>query len=126
MQDDECVQFLQWAVPQLHMRWPGFRKVRRQVCKRLQRRINQLGLDEAVDFEKARKILGPNYCLMGNVSTTLMAMGSPEEVKEATKEVIRKAGKNGHLLVSGGCLIAENCPPENMRAMVKAAKEYRL
>ena len=50
MQDDECVQFLQWAVPQLHMRWPGFRKVRRQVCKRLQRRINQLGLDEAVDY----------------------------------------------------------------------------
>jgi len=88
--------------------------------------IDCLSLDEAVDFEKARKILGPDYCLMGNVSTTLMAMGSPEEVQEATKEVIRKAGKDGHLMVSGGCLLAENCPPENMRAMVKAAKEYRL
>jgi uroporphyrinogen decarboxylase len=88
--------------------------------------IDCLSLDEAVDFEKARKILGPDYCLMGNVSTTLMAMGSSEEVQEATKEVIRKAGKDGHLMVSGGCLLAENCPPENMRAMVKAAKEYRL
>ncbi len=26
------------------MRWPGFRKVRRQVCKRISRRIGALGL----------------------------------------------------------------------------------
>jgi len=42
MNDTECVQFLQWALPQLHMRWSGFRRVRSQVCKRLQRRIEQL------------------------------------------------------------------------------------
>jgi uroporphyrinogen decarboxylase len=88
--------------------------------------VDCLSLDEADDFEKVRKVLGPNYCLMGNVSTTLMATGSPEEVEEATKEVIRKAGKEGHLLVSGGCLLSDNCPPENISAMVKAAKEYRL
>jgi chemotaxis protein methyltransferase CheR len=44
MKDDECVGFLQWALPVLNMRWSGFRKVRGQVCKRLQRRINALGL----------------------------------------------------------------------------------
>lgn len=86
--------------------------------------VDCLSLDEAVDFENARKILGPSYCLMGNVSTTLMATGSAEEVEEETKEVIQKAGKDGHLLLSGGCLLAENCPPENVRAMVKTAKEY--
>ena len=88
--------------------------------------VDCLSLDEAVDFEKARMVLGPNYLLMGNVSTTLMAMGSPEDLAEATKEVIRKAGKDGHLLVSSGCLIAGNCPPENVRAMVKTAREYPL
>ena len=88
--------------------------------------VDCLSLDEAVDFEKARKIVGPDYCLMGNVSTTLMAVGSPEEVEEATKEVIQKAGKNGHLLISGGCGISANVPPENMRAMVKATREYHL
>jgi len=45
MRDEECVQFLQSVLPQLHMRWPGFRKVRAQVCKRIQRRMNQLSLD---------------------------------------------------------------------------------
>lgn len=44
MNDATCVQFLQWALPQLHLRWDGFRRVRNQVCKRLQRRIEQLQL----------------------------------------------------------------------------------
>lgn len=85
-----------------------------------------LSLDTTVDFEKARELLGPGACLMGNVSTTLLATGSPEEVEEATKEVILKAGKSGRLIISGGCLLGETCPADNMRAMVKAAKEYRI
>ena len=44
MTDLECVQFLQWALPRLRLRWAGFRKVRKQVCRRLARRINELGL----------------------------------------------------------------------------------
>lgn len=88
--------------------------------------VDCLSLDEAVDFEKARKILGPDYLLMGNVSTTLMAVGSPAEVEEETKELIRKAGRDGRLLVSGGCLLTENVPPENVAAMVKAAREFPL
>ena len=37
--------FLQWALPKRELRWAGFRKVRRQVCKRLKRRMRELGLD---------------------------------------------------------------------------------
>ncbi|MCH7911109.1 MAG: chemotaxis protein CheR, partial [Candidatus Hydrogenedentes bacterium] len=44
MKDNDCVQLLQWALPQLRMRWQGFRKVRRQVCKRIQRRWDELEL----------------------------------------------------------------------------------
>ncbi len=50
MLEDECVQFLQWALPQLRMRWRGFRKVRGQVCKRISRRMNQLGLDSVTAY----------------------------------------------------------------------------
>jgi chemotaxis protein methyltransferase CheR len=45
MSDVECTAFLQWALPRLGMRWPGFRKVRGQVCKRVKRRIGDLNLD---------------------------------------------------------------------------------
>jgi len=39
------VAFLQWALPRLGRRWAGYRKVRRQVCRRVRRRIEVLGLD---------------------------------------------------------------------------------
>jgi chemotaxis protein methyltransferase CheR len=47
MRDSECVLFLQWVLPKLRMRWPGFRKVRKQVCKRVARRMRQLDLPDA-------------------------------------------------------------------------------
>jgi chemotaxis protein methyltransferase CheR len=50
MKDEQCVSFLQWALPQLSLRWPGFRKVRGQVCKRVDRRMRELGLDRADDY----------------------------------------------------------------------------
>jgi chemotaxis protein methyltransferase CheR len=46
MTDPECVEFLQWALPRLRLRWPGFRKVRRRVCKRLERRFRELGVPD--------------------------------------------------------------------------------
>ena len=86
--------------------------------------VDGLSLDEGVDFGEPRKRLGPDYCLMGNVSTSLLSMGSPDEVASATEEVIAKAGRHGGLLVSGGCILPDLCPPENIRAMVDTAKAH--
>jgi chemotaxis protein methyltransferase CheR len=44
MKDNECVEFLLWALPHMRMRWPGFRKVRKQVCKRIAVRLKELSL----------------------------------------------------------------------------------
>lgn len=46
----DCVLFLQWALPRLGLRWEGFRKPRRQVCRRLRARIGELGLDGAAAY----------------------------------------------------------------------------
>ncbi len=51
---EDCVPFLQWALPRLGMRWAGFRKVRGQVCRRITRRIGELGLS---GFEAYRRHL---------------------------------------------------------------------
>jgi chemotaxis protein methyltransferase CheR len=50
----DCVTFLQWALPELSLRWHGFRKVRSQVCKRVRRRMESLGLE---DFAAYREYL---------------------------------------------------------------------
>lgn len=44
MHDPEGVAFLQWCLPRLGLRWPGFRKVRRRVYTRVDRRLRELGL----------------------------------------------------------------------------------
>lgn len=51
MRDTEGVQFLQWCLPRLRLIWPGYRKVRRQVYKRLQRRLQSLGLSSVGDYQ---------------------------------------------------------------------------
>jgi chemotaxis protein methyltransferase CheR len=50
MKDEACIQFLQWALPKMQLRWPGFRRVRSQVCKRVDRRIAELGLADAAAY----------------------------------------------------------------------------
>ena len=45
LKDADYVDFLQWALPRMRMRWAGFRKVRRQICKRIGRRLRQLNVD---------------------------------------------------------------------------------
>jgi chemotaxis protein methyltransferase CheR len=59
VQDTECIEFLQWALPRLQLRWGGCRKVRRQVCKRVGRRIRELGLD-GVEAYRARLDADPS------------------------------------------------------------------
>ena len=50
MRDHDCVAFLQWALPRLRLRWAGFRKVRGQICKRVGKRLQVLGLCDARSY----------------------------------------------------------------------------
>ena len=52
MNDHDCVAFLQWVLPQLNMRWKGFRKVRKQVCKRIDRRRKELGIESLAEYRQ--------------------------------------------------------------------------
>jgi chemotaxis protein methyltransferase CheR len=54
VRDRDCVRFLQWALPRLGLRWPGYRKVRGTVCKRVGRRLRALGLG---DLDAYRDVL---------------------------------------------------------------------
>jgi len=50
MQDRECVAFLQWTLPRLQRPWSGFRKVRNQVCRRIERRRRALALPDVAAY----------------------------------------------------------------------------
>ena len=50
MTKSECLELLRWALPRLRLRWPGFRRVHRQVCRRIQRRMDELGVDSPAAY----------------------------------------------------------------------------
>lgn len=48
---EACVAFLKWCLPQLRLRWKGYSKVHRIVCKRLGRRLAELGIGELSQYQ---------------------------------------------------------------------------
>ncbi len=47
MREASCVDFLKWALPRAGLAWPGFRRVHRQVCKRVGKRLGELRLGDS-------------------------------------------------------------------------------
>lgn len=78
---------------------------------------------DLTDMADAKRTLGQNACLMGNVPSSLLNLGTPEEVRAYVKRLIEVAGKDGGLIISNGAFFDE-AKPENVKAMVEAAKEY--
>ena len=50
MPDQACVAFLRLWLPRLDLRWAGYRRVHRTVCKRLRRRARELGLPDLAAY----------------------------------------------------------------------------
>ncbi len=87
---------------------------------------NGVSLDEKNDLAKARYIMGPEICLIGNVSpsATLLA-GTPEMVAKEARQAIDKAGLDGAFILASGCLVPKDAPKQNLEAMVQAAIETK-
>jgi hypothetical protein len=78
---------------------------------------------DQTDMAEAKKKIGDRCCIMGNVPTSLIMTGTPQQVKEHCRKLIEICGKGGGYVLAGGASVdAGN--PENMRAMMAATKEY--
>ncbi len=78
---------------------------------------------DRTDMSQAKKILGKDCCLQGNVPSSMIVMGTPEETKEYCRKLIEEVGKGGGFILSAGT-IADNPKLENLRAMMEAVREY--
>ena len=78
-----------------------------------------------MDIGEVKQKYGDRLCLMGNVNcATTLRSGTVEEVREETKEVIRKAGFGGGLIVSSSNSIHKSVKPENYVEMIRTIQEY--
>jgi len=78
---------------------------------------------DRTDMSRAKRLLGDRCCLRGNVPSSLVVTGSPEDVKECCRQLIEDCGKGGGYILAAGA-DAENPKLENLRAMLAAVKEY--
>jgi hypothetical protein len=78
---------------------------------------------DQTDIFRAKKEIGDKYCIIGNVPTSLLMTGKPQDVKEHCRKLIEVCGKGGGYILAGGANIDEG-NPDNLRAMMAAAKEY--
>ncbi|MDD5045342.1 MAG: uroporphyrinogen decarboxylase family protein, partial [Candidatus Omnitrophica bacterium] len=78
---------------------------------------------ESTDIFRAKEILGDRVCLMGNVPLSMLRVGSPQDVDEYCKKLIKICGKGGGFILANGGGVY-NAKPENIKAMVDAAEKY--
>lgn len=83
-----------------------------------------LELDTKTDASRAAAVLGGRAAFIGNLEpTTVLAHGTPQIVEAKTRELLRVFARTRRLILNAGCAIAASTPPENIRAMVRAAKQ---
>lgn len=87
--------------------------------------IDAMSLDENADLEMARRVLGDQFCIFGNVSPSkTLFSGTPEDVERESQKCIEKVGRNGPFILGSGCVVPGSVKPENIMAMVTAALKY--
>jgi uroporphyrinogen-III decarboxylase len=78
---------------------------------------------ERTDMFKAKEILGDVVCLKGNVPLSILAMGTPDDVKAYCKRLIDFVGKGGGFIMDGSTVL-DDAKPENVKTMFDFTKEY--
>lgn len=83
-----------------------------------------LEIDHQVDLAEACRLVPPEIALWGNVDPVeLLARGTPDQVSAAALEVLRVVNVAGRrrFVLSSGCTLAVDTPPENLAALLAAA-----
>jgi len=82
-----------------------------------------IGQFQRTNFEKLKETVGDIMCIGGCFPVSLLQMGSPDEIREQTRQMCRVLGKNGGFIMGPNSSMDE-CNPELVKVWVDATKEY--
>ncbi len=81
-----------------------------------------VGLDWTVDIGEARRLVGDQVALQGNLDPTIL-YSPPDVIRKEVKSILSKFGKGpGHVFNLGHGILPD-IPVEHVRELVKAVKE---
>jgi uroporphyrinogen decarboxylase len=92
----------------------------------LQTGTDAVELDFKTDVQKAFDVLHNKVCFIGNIDPSgVIAMGSPKLVEQKTTDLLDIYSKTNRFILNAGCAIPSNTPEENLRTMIRVAREFK-
>ena len=87
--------------------------------------LDAIELDYKTSVIKIHDLYKDSVILSGNIDPSgVFAHGTPELMKKKVRELLKIYEDSPRLIVNAGCALPSNTPPENVRAFVKAVREY--
>lgn len=84
-----------------------------------------LELDYKADMHRVKEAVRGRTTVLGPIDPSgVLALGDPALVDAKCKEAIAVLGEGGGLILGPGCALPPATPPENVHALVEAAKKY--
>ena len=81
----------------------------------------QFGEDNDLGIAKQR--WGDRVCILGGVDVpTILSPGPEERIREATRQVMDVAGRDGAFVLMPSCSVHRGLPIEHLQAMIQAAR----
>jgi len=82
-------------------------------------------LDYKTDAPTAKATVGAGHVLFGNIDPSgVIARGTAAQVREATRQLIAHWKPGGRFVLNAGCAIPATTPPDNIVALIEAAREF--
>jgi uroporphyrinogen-III decarboxylase len=79
---------------------------------------------EKTNMKKAKEIIGDRMCIYGNVSSAMLVYGTPTEVEDYCKQLIKDCAEGGGFILGTECETPWDAKPENIRAVIETAEKY--
>jgi len=82
-----------------------------------------MDLFDQTDLFHAKKVIGDTICLTGNMPVALLHVGTKDEIRAYTKQLIEVVGKDGGYIMSCGGVMDE-ADPERVKIWRDATREF--
>jgi hypothetical protein len=76
------------------------------------------------DIFEVHQAVGHKFCLSGGIPNDLLALGTPQQVRDYCKKVIDGVARDGGYIMDAGAIMQDDTQVENLRAMTEFTQEY--
>jgi uroporphyrinogen decarboxylase len=77
-----------------------------------------------LEIGEVKRRLGDRLCLIGNVPNRLLADGSPEEIEDLTRHLLKTIAPGGGYMLGSGNSVPDWARIENYRRMIETTRRY--